>query len=217
GVVRQLLEQMPVMATQHFACSPGLKQLGLFNEFKLETRFQQTFLIDLKQSESQLLEHMTFNHRKSLEAGLKELTICNEPSQIELLYDYLSHTLHKANKPVAFSKNRLTTLFEASQEHAASALWIARKGDSVQAMAWQVWDETCSYFLASSKNPFEKNNHATTALIWKCIQHSQSLGHQYFDFEGSMVPGIERFFRNFGGQREIYPVLTKTNSSLLKF
>ena len=37
-----------------------------------------------------------------------------------------------------------------------------------------------------------------------------------FDFEGSMDPGVEKFFRNFGGMRELYLVLRKNESLLWK-
>ena len=37
-----------------------------------------------------------------------------------------------------------------------------------------------------------------------------------FNFEGSMLPGVERYFRAFGGKQVPYFCLSKTNHPLLK-
>ena len=37
-----------------------------------------------------------------------------------------------------------------------------------------------------------------------------------FDFEGSMIESVERFFRAFGGQQRPYFHVTKTSSRLMK-
>ena len=34
----------------------------------------------------------------------------------------------------------------------------------------------------------------------QCIELAESLDARSFDFEGSMMPNVERFFRGFGGQ-----------------
>ena len=38
------------------------------------------------------------------------------------------------------------------------------------------------------------------------------MGISQFDLEGSMDDGVERFFRNFGGDRVLYMVLMKNKS-----
>jgi hypothetical protein len=35
--------------------------------------------------------------------------------------------------------------------------------------------------------------------MFACIRHARDLGLEVYDFEGSMVPGIEQYFRSFGG------------------
>jgi lipid II:glycine glycyltransferase (peptidoglycan interpeptide bridge formation enzyme) len=55
-----------------------------------------------------------------------------------------------------------------------------------------------------------------SALLWHAILEAKRKGNQWFDFEGSMDPGVERFFRNFGARRELYMVLRKNRSLLWK-
>jgi lipid II:glycine glycyltransferase (peptidoglycan interpeptide bridge formation enzyme) len=93
---------------------------------------------------------------------------------------------------------------------------VARKAGVVQAILWHVWDNNRAYYLVGSKNPEIKDNRAVTALIWHAIKESNRLGKASFDFEGSMDPGVEHFFRNFGGERTLYMMLRKNTSLLWK-
>ena len=53
-------------------------------------------------------------------------------------------------------------------------------------------------------------------LLWHAIKHAKTLGCTTFDFEGSMDPGVERFFRTFGATRKMYLQLTKNTSKVWK-
>jgi len=57
-------------------------------------------------------------------------------------------------------------------------------------------------------------------LVQKSIEKAKQLGCQIFDFEGSMLKGVEIFFRNFGGKMEPYYTINKASlpiEMLLKF
>ena len=47
-----------------------------------------------------------------------------------------------------------------------------------------------------------RSSGAQSLVLWKAIQHASTVS-SVFDFEGSMVEGIENFFRQFGGNRVI--------------
>ena len=56
--------------------------------------------------------------------------------------------------------------------------------------------------------------------MWEAIKFAKKLGIKYFDFEGSMVPQIERYFRGFGGKLTPYYRINKAKlplEILLKF
>lgn len=40
--------------------------------------------------------------------------------------------------------------------------------------------------------------------MFEAIQHTQQLGLERFDFEGSVIPAIERYIRGFGGKLTPY-------------
>jgi hypothetical protein len=52
-------------------------------------------------------------------------------------------------------------------------------------------------------------------LMWEAIQRS-SRSSKEFNFEGSMLEEVERFFRGFGAKQVPYFIIKKTNSRILK-
>lgn len=73
---------------------------------------------------------------------------------------------------------------------------------------------TCTY-LIGAVDPSVKNEGAMSLLMWKGIEYATSHGLK-FDFEGSMVEPIERFFRSFGAEQVPYHRITKTPSLILR-
>jgi lipid II:glycine glycyltransferase (peptidoglycan interpeptide bridge formation enzyme) len=60
------------------------------------------------------------------------------------------------------------------------------------------------------------NYRAMPALLWHCIKEAKKRGNKIFDLEGSMDPGVEKFFRSFGANRELYLELKKNDSLIWK-
>ena len=51
--------------------------------------------------------------------------------------------------------------------------------------------------------------------MWHAIRFAASVSSR-FDFEGSMLEPIERFFRSFGAQQLPYFKVTRTNSPFMR-
>lgn len=80
--------------------------------------------------------------------------------------------------------------------------------------AFIVWDHNSAYYLMGGGNPKLRNSGATSLVIWEAIRHAAKVSN-CFDFEGSMVESIERFFRGFGPiQKPLYSI-SKINSRIL--
>jgi hypothetical protein len=79
--------------------------------------------------------------------------------------------------------------------------FLARQPDGTALGAvWIVWDEKRAYYLLGGYNSTAKSNKALALTLWRAIQFTAlELKLSQFDFEGSMVPPIEQFFRKFGG------------------
>jgi lipid II:glycine glycyltransferase (peptidoglycan interpeptide bridge formation enzyme) len=214
--ISDLISQLPKAKVWHLALKPGIKQAGIFNNLGLKPMVQQTFLVMLSEKEETLLSNMRDNYRRNVRIAEKEISICNDPGLIEVLYLFQMNTLKRKGKSAPYSLKYVQTIMDACLAQNCTALWVAKMGDVIQAIVWEVWDEHCSYYFMGGQNPGSNNYKAMTLLLWHAIKEAKKRGNAVFDFEGSMDEGVERFFRNFGGNRELYMVLHRNGSFLWK-
>jgi len=68
--------------------------------------------------------------------------------------------------------------------------------------------------MAGGGNPSLRNSGAHSLILWEAIRYVADYA-ETFDFEGSMLPGVERFFREFGAIQTPYFTISKGKLSLL--
>lgn len=67
---------------------------------------------------------------------------------------------------------------------------------NVHAVMLLVYDERSAHYLLGGSDARYRSSGATSLLVWDAIQFAAGAS-RLFDFEGSMVEGISRFFRGF--------------------
>lgn len=214
--ITALINELPDVQVVHVSVFPGLKQVGLFNDAGYEVNTRQTFIMPLEERIDEIFNRLHEDYRRNIRKTELELQIEDDPKLLQDLWNYQKATLDSKSVRMHFSFEQMERLFKACHDRDKTALWVARKDDEVQAILWHLWDEEYAYYLVGSKNPEVKNNRAMTALIWHAITESKLMEKKSFDFEGSMDPGVEKFFRNFGGERTLYLVLQKNKSLVWK-
>jgi hypothetical protein len=78
----------------------------------------------------------------------------------------------------------------------------------VHAVAYLIWNADCAYYLMGGGDPDLRTSGAGTLVVWDAIRFAATVSRQ-FDFEGSMIEPVERFFRAFGGHPEPYFCVSK--------
>jgi hypothetical protein len=86
---------------------------------------------------------------------------------------------------------------------------------TVHAAIYIVWDEISAYYLMGGTDQSYRNSGATSLCMWEAIKFASTVTER-FDFEGSMIESVERFFRAFGARQIPYFQIRKVNSRLLK-
>lgn len=215
-VVAELLSQIRATKVWWLALLPNQKQVGLYNASGFDIQPRQTFIMPLQDTEEEIFSRLHEDYRRNIRKAESEMTIEHDPGLLPSLWQYQKATLDRKDVNMHFSVEQLQKLFDACLQRNCTALWVAKKAGEVQAILWHIWDGVRAYYLVGSKNPATKDNRAMTALIWKAISESKKMGKYSFDFEGSMDPGVEKFFRNFGAERTLYLVLQKNDSLLWK-
>lgn len=72
-------------------------------------------------------------------------------------------------------------------------------GGSLQAALFVACDAECAYMLMLARGP-EAPRNAMAFLVWRTVE-LMGARVRVFDFEGSMEPGVEEFYRSFGPRR----------------
>lgn len=126
------------------------------------------------------------------------------------------HPETAAHKGVEVNRRALRRVEEAAASRDARVILLARDPEGrVHAGGYFVRDTRWVYYLVGASDPALRTSGAASLVLWKGIEHAAERGLG-FDFEGSMIRGVERFFRAFGGAPMPYSVVRKTPSAALR-
>jgi hypothetical protein len=129
-----------------------------------------------------------------------------------LFYHINELSFKRQGGPIPYSFSFFTRFYNQLRKHNAIELLAAKdKNDQIHAVCGIVFDRKCGYLLFNGSNPNLANVEANTLLVIKAIQHAAKFTAA-FDFEGSMIKPIERFYRGFGGELTEYMNIWKHNS-----
>ena len=74
-----------------------------------------------------------------------------------------------------------------------------------------IHDKKTAYYVIGGYDSDNKHHGAGACTLWECIKYAKKLGLHEFNFDGSIIPNIERFFRGFGGQLVSFYRINRTN------
>lgn len=120
-------------------------------------------------------------------------------------------TFARQGMDVPYSRATLESAIEATSANGICVVLNAEdEMETVHASILIVGDSRRCYLLASGFDPQLKNSGAGTLLVWEAIKAVQPIT-EIFDFEGSMLPGVEIFYRGFGASQTPYFQVSKSN------
>lgn len=91
----------------------------------------------------------------------------------------------------------------AARERARTLLAAVDADEHVRAAVYVVHDERAAYYLLGGRHLDFPSGGDPTLLLWEAIRRLRTQT-EAFDFEGSMIEAIERFFRGFGARQTPY-------------
>lgn len=117
---------------------------------------------------------------------------------------------------VPYANEVVMAIHAAATSQQACKLFVAVDDQGRQhAGVFIIWDSNSAYYLLGGGDPDLRNSGATSLCMWHAIQFVATVTKK-FDFEGSMIEPVERFFRGFGATQTPYSVITKTNSKIIR-
>lgn len=122
----------------------------------------------------------------------------------------------RQGKALPYPESLVHRLDQACEARACRKIFIAEDPQGrAHAGVYLVWDENSAYYLMGGGDPELRGSGATSLCMWEAIRHAATVTRR-FDFEGSMLEPVERFFRAFGAEQVPYFQVRKTDSRLLR-
>ena len=180
--------------------------------FKQTTRYSYVIEnITLNDLESGFETDIRRRRKKARNMGVKVY----ESEDVLKFYELNKMTYTRKNKDIPYEFDFIKNVYCKCKENNSCKMLFAENIDGqVIAGNFLIYDETTVYYLMGGIDPTQKNLGGMDAVQFESIKFALESGKK-FDFEGSMVESIEKYFRSFGAIQKTYFSITKTSSFLL--
>jgi hypothetical protein len=182
-----------------------------WKNFKQTTRY--TYILhDIKNLEF-VWKNFRENIRREIRKAQQKLEIKSDLG-IDIFYNVCTKTYDRQNKKITYTLNLLRRIDDVCISRNCRQLFFARDMEgNIHAAIYIVFDKECAYYLLGGGDPTLRSSGAHSLLMWEAIQFASQFVDR-FDFEGSMIQPIERFFRSFGAKQVPYFHLTHAQGKL---
>jgi hypothetical protein len=170
-----------------------------------------TYLLDLQKDINSVFDNQKNNLQRNIKNAQKYLQVVDGKGYTDTFYQFLTKNLN-----IRYSKILLQQVIDRCYEKGQGKVLIVKDEEGqVYCGGFFVWDEYYTYYLLGARNPQIKDSRAMSLLLWEAVKMAKAMS-RYFDFEGSMIEPVERFFRFFGAERVPYLHIYKYNSFILR-
>jgi Acetyltransferase (GNAT) domain len=174
--------------------------------YRLEVRY--TYRLEGLASEAALWGGLRENVRREIRKARKRVEVRDDVG-LDRFHAVWTKTFARQGLTAPRSLGEFARLDEACAARGARAMLFAvDDADRVHAVAYVVWDDRTAYYLLGGGDPELRTSGASSLLMWESIMRARAVT-DVFDFEGSMVKGVERFFRAFGGRQVAYLAVSR--------
>lgn len=216
--INALLKKLPGFDLFDQNLHPDLDNWQPFywNGFSQTSRY--TFTLNTQKSAAELWEGVNPSIRRAVKKARERSRLkVVESDDVNSFYEVNEQTFDRKNIQPAYDLSFFKKLDSAAVNHKARKIFFAVDEDrNIHAACYLVNDEKKLYYLAGGTRPQFKNSEAATLLMWHAIEYAAENKFVQFDFEGSMIEPVARFFSSFGASQVPYHRITKVNHPLLK-
>ncbi len=186
-------------------------QLNVKNSFNTEgyiSSFRTTYVLNLAESYSDVSRNFNTQIKRNIKiahnSGIK-VTVSDQHSKAIQLFRYeIGDTVAGLPASAYLKLNRLIHFLSSSNQ--LVHLEARRPDDSITAVAFFIVTRKYAIYLAGASTAEGKKYQGMTAIMNNFIERMAG-NIEFLDFEGSMIPGVARFFQSLGGKPVYYPLV----------
>ncbi len=178
-----------------------------------------TYRINLLKSIEEIKSNFDSKNRNVINKALKEeVSVAENRLSKTELFSFFINSLSTTDANIY--NEELKNIFEKFSSSENSFSMEARKGTELLGVVFCIYDSENCYYLLGGVNKNSGVQGVNNLLVQQSIEKAMNLGCKTFDFEGSMLKGVEKFFRSFGPELVPYYTINKGSfwlELLLKF
>ena len=192
----------------YFNFAPSFTDLQPFIWEGFSSGVRYTYLLELSDL-SDIWNNMDGKKRNHIKRAEKDGIHLESEGDFGQMFALVEKTFERQKKkpsfrPFAYKYNKVL-----SQKGQCASFVARNKAEEAIASVYIVWDEKRSYQLLAGYDPIKVHSGASALTIWEAIKFTkEELRLNQYDFEGSMLPPVEQFFRKFGGKLTPYYFVT---------
>ena len=172
----------------------------LWRRYKVVPRY--TYLVDLTAGADQIRKNMSASRRNDVSKATRDGLVVRPAADMREVSELVRSTFGRQGEFIA--GDHLDSILFRFADPTNSYAYVVTFEDRVLAACAVVHDERTAYYLLGGYRAEDRHHGAGGLAVAAAIQGAQERGLKTFDFEGSSIPPIERFFRGFGGQLTPY-------------
>jgi len=216
-VIEELIEELGDYSELLINCRMSLHNTLPFIWAGFEDKKKYTYLLSLEQEEESIWNGFRENIRRQIRKAEKEvkISVSDDPAQMGKL---LKESFEGHEDPYPIEDEGIYQRIYNYLKKYDCGQFLQAIDESGEIHAMMVWihDDHSAYYLIGGSASKHKNSGAMSLLMHEAIKQSKKLNLKHFNFEGSMVPSVEKYLRGFGGELSPYSCLIHNRSSSLK-
>ena len=216
-VCKYISDQKSALSILALPCTIKDLQHFIWANYKVIPNY--TYQIKLSKSIDDIKSNFDSKHRNAINKSIKdgaEVSYNVLPKQS--VYDFFYTNLVQAGANVY--EKELKNIIHNFSDVSNSFTMSASVNGKIAGMVLCIFDKNNCYYLLGGVDKNSGVQGVNNLLVLSSIEKAKELGCSTFDFEGSMLKGVEKFFRGFGPELVPYYTVNKANvwiEILLKF
>ena len=168
----------------------------IWQKFKVVPGY--TYILDLDKSLDVIYGNMSAERRNDITKARRDGLEVSQVHNMEIVLGLVKKSFLRQNMPVnEIYLHKLLFIYANSSNSFAYAVL---KSSAPIAVVFCIHDKNSAYYLLGGYDFEDKHHGAGAMAMISAIEHAKQIGLKQFDFEGSMEPNIERYFRGFGAR-----------------
>ncbi len=199
SVLEELIEKLPDFDRFTYNLDESITNYLPFIWKGFNQRSVTSFRICSPFNSDHIWDNLKSSVRRDIRRARETCSVANDIST-STLYELIEKTFQRNKGTIRYSFETLDTLvIEAKNRNRASLIGIKNSNNEIIAAQLYIHDDNVTYYLAGGFDHEKAVAGAVSYGLFEGIKLANDHSND-FDFEGSSIKGIERFFSSFGSE-----------------